>query len=572
MGVERRTLALLGMGLVLVVAGMGLGWWGHTAAGDVDRRTTTFETANGTTLQGTLYVPSSASASDPAPGVLAIHGYTGSRGTMAGIAAELSRRGYVVLAMDQPGHGTSDPPAFASGWGGPAGLRTLRSLDVVDTERVGLVGHSMGGFASMAAARSDPDGYDSLVLLGSTAGSLGSPESNRTFPRNLALVWGRFDEYAEPMWGVDVPADVPESDRLGATFGVDGRAESGRVYGNVSAGTARRVTLPPAIHQAEHTNGAAIADIVDWMDRTLGTPQPADGQVWQWAELGSVLNFLGAVLVLVGGVGATRASLDGSVERQPTGRSRSQYVLAAATAVVPALLLYPLLGIGTALPASTLFPQQLTNGVVLWGLGSLLVVGAVRWGLVRFGSLDALALGSRLRAFRDRETLRRSLLPAFGGLAALSLVVLVSDLLGSSAGIWLIGFRPLTPLRAVYAVAYSLPLLAVSLGLAVVLHRDLASEAGLPVRVGRNLLVACGGLLALLAVQYVPLLLGNGLPVPSLASGTVYATSITWRLAAVTVLSTLVHDRTGRLFPPALVVAAVLLGSFVGGGPIHVAP
>ena len=572
MNIERRPLILLGLGLVLVVAGATLGWWGHTAGGDVDRRTTTFETANGTTLQGTLYVPSSASASDPAPGVLAVHGYTGSRGTMAGIAAELARRGYVVLAMDQPGHGTSEPPAFASGWGGPAGLRTLRSLDVVETSRVGLVGHSMGGFASMAAARSDPDGYDSLVLLGSTAGSLGSPGANRTFPRNLAVVWGRYDEYAEPMWGVDAPGDVPESDRLGAIFGVEGRAETGLVFGNASAGTARRVTLPSTVHQAEHTNGAAIADIVDWLDRTLGAPQSAAGQVWQWAELGSVLNFLGAVLVLVGGVGATRGSLGGPVERPSTTRTRSQYVLAAATAVVPAVLLYPLLGIATALPASALFPQQLTNGVVLWGLASLIVVGAVRWALVRFGGLDALAPGSRVRALRDADSLRRSLLPALGGLAAPSVVVVAVDLAGSSAGLWLISFRPLTALRAVYAVVYAFPVLAVALGLAVVLHRDLASGATLPVRIGRNLLVACGGLVCLLAVQYVPLLLGNGLPVPSLASGTVYATSITWRLAAVTVISTLVYDRSGRLLPTALVFAAVLLGSFVGGGPIHVAP
>lgn len=132
----------------------------------METRETTFETASGVQLDGTVYLPADASTDDPRPGVLAVHGYTGSRGTMGSFGTELARRGYVVLAMDQPGHGTSDPPAFADGWGGPAGLATLRSLESVDESRVGLVGHSMGGYSSLAGARAHPDGYESLVLVG----------------------------------------------------------------------------------------------------------------------------------------------------------------------------------------------------------------------------------------------------------------------------------------------------------------------------------------------------------------------------------------------------------------------
>jgi len=82
---------------------------------------------------------------DSRPGILAVHGYINSRETQHGFAIEFARRGYVALALDQAGHGYSDPPAFANGCGGPDGLAHLRSLDVVDKNNVGLEGHSMGG-------------------------------------------------------------------------------------------------------------------------------------------------------------------------------------------------------------------------------------------------------------------------------------------------------------------------------------------------------------------------------------------------------------------------------------------
>jgi len=42
--------------------------------------------------------------------------------TQDGFVVEFARRGYVVRALDQIGHGNSDPPTFANGVGGPDGL------------------------------------------------------------------------------------------------------------------------------------------------------------------------------------------------------------------------------------------------------------------------------------------------------------------------------------------------------------------------------------------------------------------------------------------------------------------
>ncbi|MBQ6720346.1 MAG: alpha/beta hydrolase [Oscillospiraceae bacterium] len=55
-----------------------------------------------------LYVPETASAEAPAPGVLLLHGYQNDRETCAAYAIELARRGAVVLSLDEYGHGGTD--------------------------------------------------------------------------------------------------------------------------------------------------------------------------------------------------------------------------------------------------------------------------------------------------------------------------------------------------------------------------------------------------------------------------------------------------------------------------------
>ena len=57
------------------------------------------------------------------------------RETQSPFAIEFARRGYVVLALDQRGHGYSGGAATTKGFGGPEGLSYLRSLPVRGQER-----------------------------------------------------------------------------------------------------------------------------------------------------------------------------------------------------------------------------------------------------------------------------------------------------------------------------------------------------------------------------------------------------------------------------------------------------
>jgi pimeloyl-ACP methyl ester carboxylesterase len=330
-------------------------------------------------------VPEGATDEAPAPGVLAVHGYINQNETHASFAIEFARRGYGVLALDQTGHGYSDPPAFANGFGGPDALAYLRSLPFVDPDNIGLEGHSMGGWAVLAAAATYPDGYRSLVLEGSSTGDPFAPEGTEEYPRDLAVVFSEYDEFSELMWSVPVASAVNGSEKLQAVFGTDQPVEEGRIYGDLDAGTARVLFTPP-VHPGDHISTVAIGHALDWMERTLdgGQPLPTSNQIWYWREIGTLLALIGGVLIMfpVGGMlvrGSGAAAVVGRTEREAVGaRGPVWWFTALLGAALPILLYYPLNLFGQeAITPSALLPQQITNGIVVWAVAVGLVTLAI---------------------------------------------------------------------------------------------------------------------------------------------------------------------------------------------------
>ena len=198
----RRNWMLAAFGVALILAGSLLAHAIQTAAGTTvtDVR---FPAPKGVSMSGLLYVPRGVDAAHPAPAVLISHGYINTREMQSPFAIELARRGFVVLAMDMTGHGYSGGNVGADDFGGPAALTYLQNLPIVDRTNIGLEGHSMGGAPVLAAALAQPNGYRSMVLEGSTLGLFGPPQlGSPTYPRNLAVVFGKFDEFAPLMWQV----------------------------------------------------------------------------------------------------------------------------------------------------------------------------------------------------------------------------------------------------------------------------------------------------------------------------------------------------------------------------------
>lgn len=167
----KKDALLLALSLGLILVGGLVSYLTQTNGGTVRIEDVRFPGPDGIVQNARLYVPNGVTGENPAPGIVAIHGYINTHETQAGFAIEFARRGYVVLAVDQTGHGYSDPPSGANGFGGPPALAFLRTLEIVDQENIGLEGHSMGGWAALSAASAMPDDYRAIVLEGASVGT-----------------------------------------------------------------------------------------------------------------------------------------------------------------------------------------------------------------------------------------------------------------------------------------------------------------------------------------------------------------------------------------------------------------
>ena len=119
-----------------------------------------------------LLIPDAAAHGKHLPAMLALHQTTPmGKAEVAGLGkpnmaygAELARRGYVVLCPDYPSFGDyacdfSDP-AFVSGTmlgiaGHMRGVDLLQTLPQVDPDRIGVIGHSLGGHNAIFLAAFD---------------------------------------------------------------------------------------------------------------------------------------------------------------------------------------------------------------------------------------------------------------------------------------------------------------------------------------------------------------------------------------------------------------------------------
>lgn len=575
---------LLVWALGLILAGDLLAWAIQTGGGTVAVRDLRWVGSGGTRMSALLYVPDGATAETPAPGIVAIHGYINSRETQDGFAIEFARRGFVVLAVDQTGHGYSDPPAFAHGFGGPDALAYLRTLDIVDPDNIGLEGHSMGGWAALIAAARAPDDYRAIVIEGSSTGSSGAPDATATWPRNLAVVFSKYDEFSGAMWGSPVAAEVPASEKARAAFGTAGPVEVGRVYGSIEAGTARVFHQPPVIHPADHFSRAAIGHAIDWFQRTLegGRPLPPHDQVWYWKEAGNLVALVGMVLLLFA-VGeallATRvfADLAGPLPPSTAPRGAGWWAAAAVFALLPAATLFPFKDLGGRLRPSAVLPQAITNQVVVWALLTAalsLLLFAGWW--VRRGGRDGAGpdtLGLTWSGRADLRRVGRSVLLA--GLIALSAY---ATLLASAFfftvdfRFWVFAVKPMSPVHLRAAAVYVVPFTLFFVAYGLVLFAQLRRGGSLAADLVRAVAVSTAGFVALIAVQYVPLFLGGTLALPSEPLWSIVAFQFVPLMAIGGLVTAYYQRRTGHLYVGAALSGILVTWIVVASQATHVAP
>ncbi len=566
---KRGSLAIAGV--ILILAGGLLAYLTQTSGG-IRIEDIRFKGAKGNTMSALLYVPPNATAQTPAPGILAVHGYINSRETQDGFAIEFARRGYVVLALDQTGHGYSDPPAFAYGFGGPDGLAQLRSLDFVDKNNIGLEGHSMGGWTVLAAATAMPNDYKSMVLEGSSTGKPFAADGTPNWPRNVALVFAQYEEFSDLMWGVERARDVTQSPKLWAMFGTQGPVEPGKIYGDIAQGTARVLYTPAITHPAEHISHEAIGYSLDWFAKTLagGTPLPSDDQIWFRKEVGTLIALVGFVALLLGvfdllleapvfsQLRLPRAAA-GATPLQTTAKGGRWTVAFLLTALIPALTYYPAFALaGSFVTPSAYLPQGITNQIMVWALINAIITLA----LMSFAPKRAKSAGLIV------PSIMIALATIVVGYAALWLSDLAFKI---DFRFWIVALKLMSAKQFLIFLIYLAPFTAFFVIALHVLHRNFSSQgAGRAALYFTNVLALTLGFIVLLILQYGTLWLSgrlyNPLPDPGFVPlSTIVAIQFVPLLAIAAIIATFTWRRTGSSLPGALICGLFVTWYIVAG-------
>lgn len=552
----------------------------QTDGGKIRLVNVTYPTPSGHIETGLLYIPSNATAATPACGIVAIEGYINTYDTMDGFAIEMARRGCVVLAANQTGQGSSVGPAFTDGYGGPPSLAYLNSLPIVRKGDIGLIGHSMGGWASVLAAGMSPaDSYRSVVLVSSSTSTpqLEPIPGTPAFPRNTEVIEADDSEFSQTMWLEPKGSLIPQSPRLMALFGTHDAVTPGQVYGSIAAGTGRELYMDNTTHPGMTFDPAVTQHAIAWEQATLTGVEPLSpgNQIWLWDEFGCLFALIGVVLFLFGAASELLrlpyfAGITREMPENHAIRGLAWWSGALIFASLGPLTFYIFQNWGERnLPAGAFFPENITSGIAAWAVGDIII------GLALFllwhcttkrnhrGSLHTYGLAEESGKI-DIWLIGRSILFAIAVVALAYIpVYLFQWLFSSDVRFWIFNIKPVDYTHAKIALDYLGPFLLYFIGLSVILFGQLRPRMR---TVWTFMLTATGlliaGFVVFIALEY-GVLLGTG---ELLTSSQPLLSIVAFQFIPVYLLIGAILSyffwRTGRLYS-GIVVAALLITATV---------
>lgn len=283
--------------------------------------------SGGYEINGQMYIPKDASTKNKLPMVVVQHGSQHNLEMQDMNMVELSRRGYIVISTDAYGHGSSTardvvPPTEAFNNVISVIDYVCNSLNIVDTDKIGIAGHSMGaaivtstlqhyveqearGLGKNKIAACLEIGYDPSYIPYTFKGV----DKPVLADANWGVIAGKYDEFFFKQKDVNNdPAKILQSKAaLDFVKQVDssaqGPVENGKIYkGQINGKECSRVFYQiSADHPQEIFSSQSAADAVSFFYDSLGVPAghekiDPNNQVWQWKQF---FNFLGLVGVLL---------------------------------------------------------------------------------------------------------------------------------------------------------------------------------------------------------------------------------------------------------------------------------
>lgn len=284
-------------------------------------------------LSGTLLVPDSATNDNKAPAIVVSHGATSNSESVDSWYVELARRGYVVLAPNMYEHGDSSladeeyaDTAEYDARGLIDDIEYIYTLPFVDTEKIAIIGHSLGGCCSMKTAKYYSDLEREALTNGATAEeahslnrvaacvTIGYPlevkidampsASSPDFEGylcDLGVILGKCDDFQSWM-NKDFLTNEYGPRWLETQTGiVVEEVKEGEFYESESNGYVFAAWNPNEIHNANLISTKTTGYIVDFFDEVFGAPNPIDSnaQTWGWKMFFNVVGMIGMFLFII---------------------------------------------------------------------------------------------------------------------------------------------------------------------------------------------------------------------------------------------------------------------------------
>lgn len=417
----RRNKKLLIIALVLCIISMVFSGLIQRDFGRVEMTDISLRTEVGT-FTGYLFKPYKATSDNPAPAIVTSHGYLNNREMQDGNWIELARRGYVVFAMDAYNHGDSsviEEPFLdtinARSGGMVDAVEYLYDLPFVDSTRIGVTGHSMGG----SYADATMEYYSKLQMDAIESGMheeearlLNKVESGLiigNYPNNLAdaqdtsghsgylshlgVVGGKYDEFFGE-FTKELLTSSTSHNLLAVQTGIEisGDIEEGKFYKNPDNNYLLAMYHPKEFHAWNHFSATTIGHTMDFFQETLGAANPieASSQIWWLKE---ALNFLGLIgfflfiipfpdLLINLPFFAELGQNKPIALKAPEGKDKRKYWWTnILTGIFSAIILVPAVLVGYLLLVNKFWPQDTTGGIGLWAA----ITGIISLAMIRLG-------------------------------------------------------------------------------------------------------------------------------------------------------------------------------------------
>lgn len=482
--------------------------------GKVDVNTFRIPTNNGRYLSINVFKPKSATPDNPAPCIIASPGTYNSKEMQDVAAVEFSRRGFVVITFDPYFHGHSssaeDPytvmPYSLSGGQIELVKYAHDFLDYVDSNRIGVTGHSMGGrislntanyFSGLVAdallAAEDPDSDGgATVTEAEEAAAWNLMYLKASFPVGAQITDAIIEKGLLCNVGVDNgiydeaparndPSQSGEEKLLNTVLPENQQVTYQNLpletyFGNASDGTLRVAYRNPETHPWNHFSHKTANDMITFFYKALelGEPVNPDNQVWLAKELFNALGIIGLFMMI-----APLASLllqipcfkklqydePARLPAVTTKRGKAFFWGGWAISwIVSGLSLFPVsllsnkifpVNITSNAVTAKLFPENINNGIWLWAtfnaiVGILLFIYSYKLNGKEGGVTPEMwGIKSSVKEVFHYLALALCIYAAF------YLVVIISDkLFVTDYRLWILGIKTAKIESVVHALAY----------------------------------------------------------------------------------------------------------------------